>query len=94
MNPTTPTTSATASAATTGRHLRRSATLTSIVVAAHIASADRWGGRRGQRGEGIVSVAIAVLIMAALGVVAYGAFDTLFNNTTTAAESQISSIGG
>lgn len=45
------------------------------------------------RGEGIVSVAIAVLIMAALGVVAYGAFDVLFNNTTDAAETQISNIG-
>lgn len=52
------------------------------------------GANRSERGEGIVSVAIAVLIMAALGVVAYGAFDALFNNTTTAAESQISSIGG
>lgn len=49
---------------------------------------------RDERGEGIVSVAIAVLIMAALGVVAYGAFDALFNNTTDAAESQISQIGG
>lgn len=49
---------------------------------------------RDERGEGIVSVAIAVLIMAALGVVAYGAFDILFNNTTDAAETQISNIGG
>lgn len=49
---------------------------------------------RTDRGEGIVSVAIAVLIMAALGVVAYGAFDALFNNTTDAAETQISQIGG
>ena len=48
---------------------------------------------REERGEGIVSVAIAVLIMAALGVVAYGAFDVLFNNTTDAAETQISNIG-
>jgi hypothetical protein len=54
----------------------------------------RGVSHRSERGEGIVSVAIAVLIMAALGVVAYGAFDALFNNTTTAAESQISSIGG
>ena len=54
----------------------------------------RLGAGGTERGEGIVSVAIAVLIMAALGVVAYGAFDALFNNTTTAAESQISSIGG
>ncbi len=51
-------------------------------------------GRLGDRGEGIVSVAIAVLIMAALGVVAYGAFDALFNNTTDAAENQIGQIGG
>lgn len=49
---------------------------------------------RRQRGEGIVSVAIAVLIMAALGVVAYGAFDALFQNTTDAAETQIGNIGG
>ncbi|MGI9623149.1 MAG: hypothetical protein ACR2PK_09965 [Acidimicrobiales bacterium] len=49
---------------------------------------------REDAGEGIVSVAIAVLIMAALGVVAYGAFDVLFNNTTNAAETQINSIGG
>ena len=49
---------------------------------------------REERGEGIVSVAIAVLIMAALGVVAYGAFDALFNNTTDAAENQIGQIGG
>ncbi len=49
---------------------------------------------RDERGEGIVSVAIAVLIMAALGVVAYGAFDALFTNTTNAAEEQIGGIGG
>lgn len=49
---------------------------------------------RDERGEGIISVAIAVLIMAALGVVAYGAFDILFNNTTDAAEQQINGIGG
>lgn len=56
-----------------------------------MAAGDRLNG---QRGEGIVSVAIAVLIMAALGVVAYGAFDALFTNTTDAAETQIGSIGG
>ena len=77
---------------------------TTTVPAAHRASLAaalrlrealaRLGSTRSERGEGIVSVAIAVLIMAALGVVAYGAFDALFNNTTTAAESQISSIGG
>jgi hypothetical protein len=64
-----------------------------------VVEADGWRLRAhrqfgDERGEGIVSVAIAVLIMAALGVVAYGAFDVLFNNTTDAAETQISSIGG
>lgn len=49
---------------------------------------------REDRGEGIISVAIAVLIMAALGVVAYGAFDVLFTNTTDAANQQINGIGG
>lgn len=80
-NPTTPTTPAAHRAVlATALRLRE--------VLAH------RGPTRSERGEGIVSVAIAVLIMAALGVVAYGAFDALFNNTTTAAESQISSIGG
>ncbi len=62
-----------------------------LLVCWRAATAERL---RNDRGEGIVSVAIAVLIMAALGVVAYGAFDVLFNNTTDAAETQISQIGG
>ncbi len=56
--------------------------------------ASAWDKARPDRGEGIVSVAIAVLIMAALGVVAYGAFNVLFTNTTDAAETQIGNIGG
>lgn len=61
------------------------------ITAARMVAGDKL---REERGEGIVSVAIAVLIMAALGVVAYGAFDVLFNNTTDAAENQITQIGG
>jgi hypothetical protein len=68
------------------------------IVKAYLAAtswqSDAIDGVRSERGEGIVSVAIAVLIMAALGVVAYGAFDALFSNTTDAAEGQISQIGG
>ena len=70
---------------------------TAAVRAHFVLSAWRSGIRsnvRGDRGEGIVSVAIAVLIMAALGVVAFGAFDVLFNNTTDAADTQIGNIGG
>ena len=48
---------------------------------------------RDERGEGIVSVAIAVLIMAALGVVAYAGFDAIFESTTDAAETEIGRIG-
>ncbi len=73
--------------AATAIHTRRTDLLEQV-------QGDPVQGHKNERGEGIVSVAIAVLIMAALGVVAYGAFDTLFNNTTNAAESQISSIGG
>ena len=62
--------------------------------AARSAMAAKRGQRRGERGEGIISTAIAVLIIAALGVVAYGAFDGLFNTASTKAESQIESIGG
>lgn len=48
---------------------------------------------RDERGEGVVSVAIAVLIMAALGVAAFGAFNALFDNTVDQAENQIGQIG-
>lgn len=70
------------------------AALLAIATTVTTARADMADKLRDERGEGIVSVAIAVLIMAALGVVAYGAFDALFNNTTDAAETQISNIGG
>lgn len=65
-----------------------------IATVIHTARTVAGDKLRDERGEGIVSVAIAVLIMAALGVVAYGAFDVLFNNTTDAAENQITQIGG
>ena len=49
---------------------------------------------RDERGEGIVSVAIAVLIMAALGVVAYQGFDAIFGSARDQAQAEIDSIGG
>lgn len=49
---------------------------------------------REERGEGIVSVAIAVLIMAALGVVAYQGFDAIFSSARDQAQTEIDSIGG
>lgn len=50
--------------------------------------------RRGDRGEGIISTAIAVLIIAALGVIAYGAFNGLFSTVNDKATTKISEIGG
>jgi hypothetical protein len=46
-----------------------------------------------ERGEGVVSVAIAVLIMAALGAVAWTAFQALFNDTVDSSRTQIDLIG-
>lgn len=48
---------------------------------------------RGDRGEGIISTAIAVLIIAALGVVAYGSFNGLFESANDKAADQIEIIG-
>ncbi len=49
--------------------------------------------RTADRGEGVVSVAIAVLIMAALGAVAWVAFRGLFDDTVDSSRNQIDLIG-
>jgi K+-transporting ATPase A subunit len=48
---------------------------------------------RNERGEGVISVAIAVLIVAALGVVMWAGFQTLFNKTSDKTNRQIDQIG-
>jgi hypothetical protein len=47
-----------------------------------------------QRGEGVISVAVAVLIIALLGVVAYAAFKVIFDNAANTATEKINQIGG
>jgi len=47
-----------------------------------------------QRGEGVISAAIAVLVMAFLGVAMYKAFQGMFQDTADKTSSQISQIGG
>ena len=49
---------------------------------------------RDERGEGVISAAIAVLIMAFLGVAAWVAFKALFDSASTKAETQVDQIGG
>ncbi len=49
--------------------------------------------RRDERGEGVISAAIAVLVMAFLGVAMWVAFDTTFNHAATHVDNQVNCIG-
>ena len=46
------------------------------------------------RGEGVISMAIAILVIAALGVAMYAIFQRIGNTAGTKAEEQINNIGG
>lgn len=46
-----------------------------------------------QRGEGVISAAIAVLIMAFLGAAMWLAFQSMFETTTTNTTDQVEQIG-
>jgi Tfp pilus assembly protein PilE len=54
----------------------------------------RIAPRRDQRGEGVISVAVAVLIIAILGVAAYAAFDRVFDTAVNKAETNVNNVGG
>jgi hypothetical protein len=47
-----------------------------------------------QRGEGIISVAIVVLIMAFLGAAMWVAFKLIFDDATSRTSSNVNTIGG
>lgn len=49
--------------------------------------------RRGDRGEGVISTAIAVLVMAFLGAAMWVAFDALWQDTARTTEDQVRIIG-
>jgi hypothetical protein len=55
------------------------------------------GGRRtrlaGDRGEGVISAAIAVLIVAFLGALMWVGFQTMWKNTETRTNQQVDNIG-
>lgn len=55
-----------------------------------------WAGRlaRTERGEGVISTAIAVLVMAALGVLMWTLFQSTLNTTQTNVDSEIGKISG
>lgn len=46
-----------------------------------------------QRGEGVISAAIAVLVMAFLGAAMWLAFDNVFTSTTDRTSAQVEQIG-
>ena len=50
--------------------------------------------RRDEAGEGVISTAIAVLIMAALGAAMWVGFQALWNNTNQRTTQQVNQIGG
>ena len=49
--------------------------------------------RRGDRGEGVISTAIAVLIMALLGAAMWLTFDNIWSDTAENTENQVDIIG-
>ena len=49
---------------------------------------------RDESGEGVISAAIAVLIMAALGALMWVGFQEIWNDTSARTGSQIDKIGG
>ena len=49
--------------------------------------------RRDEAGEGVISTAIAVLIMAALGAVMWVGFQALWSNTNSRTTNQVNTIG-
>lgn len=56
-------------------------------------SATRRRNRSDDRGEGVISTAIAVLVMAFLGAAMWVAFESIFSDTTANTENQVQIIG-
>ena len=72
--------------------------MTDALLRAHLVlhTALRRTGRRAhadQRGEGVISAAIAVLIMAFLGASMWVLFDRVFEETNQKTENQVELIG-
>lgn len=64
------------------------------IQSAWLAARQRVTGRlTGDRGEGVISTAIAVLIMALLGAAMWLAFDAMFTSTTNNTSTNLGSIG-
>jgi TRAP-type C4-dicarboxylate transport system permease small subunit len=51
-------------------------------------------GPRPERAEGVISTAIAVLIIAFLGIALWTGFDSMMNDATDRTRTQVEQIGG
>lgn len=56
-------------------------------------SRDQTPKRFDERGEGVISTAIAVLIIAFLGIALWAGFDTMMDSATDRTRDQIEQIG-
>ncbi len=63
------------------------------IITRHAAAAALRRTNLDERGEGVISAAIAVLIMAFIGAAMWVAFDRIFSDTTTKTENQVDEIG-
>jgi hypothetical protein len=63
------------------------------VAGRHRGRRPRFGRRRDERGEGVISAAIAVLVMAFLGVAMWVAFNVTFQHTAKHVNDQVNCIG-
>ena len=83
--------------------LTRTAVIAAVAVTSAAAAAVRAGaalvtlarriGGRDERGEGVISAAIAVLIMSFLGVLMWVGFRATLGNTQANVDNQITQIG-
>ena len=64
-----------------------------LTLACRLQLSDRLE-QKDERGEGVISMAIAVLIVAFLGAAAWLAFKGLLDGTKEKAETQIARVGG
>ena len=56
---------------------------------------ERLGqARRNELGEGVISAAIAVLVIAIIGAAMYAAFNGMFTSASDKAKAKVDSIGG
>ena len=71
-----------------------------FTIAVQGAALGRWDrvadrlDRTDERGEGVISAAIAVLIMAVIGAAMYVAYRALFNQTSASVTDKVNQISG